>query len=93
VTVWLDRKAVEDLQLLARYRHGEASRSATVRRAVEWLLAKEAAWLTRERRAEQLRQDAAAELRRALALPRDERERLDREATIAGAVKIARGNR
>jgi Arc/MetJ-type ribon-helix-helix transcriptional regulator len=62
VTVWLDEAQLADLELLVNYRHGPHSRSAVVRRAVERLFGKEAAWLIRARRAEQLRRQAEAEL-------------------------------
>ncbi|HWE07808.1 MAG TPA: hypothetical protein VG325_00545 [Solirubrobacteraceae bacterium] len=88
VVVWLDAAALEDLELLARYRHGGQSRSAVVRGAVDWLRAKEAAWLMRSRRQHELRAQEAAELAQALSAP--ERERLEAEALLDAAIDVIR---
>jgi hypothetical protein len=88
VTVWLDEAELVDLELLVRHRHGPHSRSAVVRLAVEWLCAKEAGWLVRARRAEERRRQAEAELQAALRTPREERDRLDRNALIRRAVDL-----
>lgn len=91
VHVVLDRRQLEDLELLVRYRHGERhSRSAVIRRAVGWYLAKEAVWLVRQRRAEAARQARAAELERARRLPREDRGASDRADLVRRAVDLAR---
>jgi hypothetical protein len=92
VVVYLDRRALEDLALIVAHRHGAEgpwTRSAVVRRAVAWYLAKEADWLVRQRRAEQLRRRQTEELEALRAIPREERERLHREQLIRLAVAIA----
>jgi len=91
VHVVLERHQLEDLELLVRHRHGAHSRSAVIRLAVRWYLAKEAEWLIRERGAEQHRREREAELERARTTPREERDRLDGQARIRTAVEIAGG--
>jgi hypothetical protein len=86
VVVWLDEAALEDLELLVRYRHGGQSRSAVVRGAVDWLRAKEAGWLMRSRHQAQLRAQEAAELEAALSAP--ERERLEAEELLDAAIDV-----
>jgi hypothetical protein len=92
VRLTLDLAAVEDLELLVRYRHGVTSRSAIVREAIDWLRSKEAAWLIRARRAEAQRLERRTELDRARSLPREERDRLDAQAQLDEALRIARGD-
>jgi hypothetical protein len=90
VVVWLDRRSLEELEVIIEYRHGRKSRSAVVREAVDWLLTKEAGWLLRRRRQDELREreaqlDAEAQLRSA-----EERAMLNWRATIDHALEIAR---
>ena len=89
VVVYLDRAALEDLELLVGYRHGVSSRSEVVRQAVMWLRAKEAAWLLRARSYERHQAARLAEDERARKLSREERERVDEQAAIAEAVRLA----
>lgn len=90
VVVYLERRAVEDLELLMRYRHGVASRSQAVREAVLAMRAREAAYLVRARGQEERRRQEAAELEAARSLSREERERAGTECLVAEALAIAR---
>lgn len=90
VTVWLDEAQLADLELLVSHRHGPHSRSAVVRKAVEWLCAKEAGWLVRAHRAAELRRQAEAELQAALSTPREQRDRMERAALIRHAIELTR---
>ena len=76
--------------LLINYRHGTRSRSQVVREAIMWLRAKEAGWLLRARRHEQLEAERAAKLEAALKHNRQERDRQATEHTVESALAIAR---
>lgn len=86
VVVYLKRRAIEDLELLMRYRHDVRSRSEVVREAVLALRAREAAFLMRARDNDERRRRKAAELER----PREERDRVAASELVAEAVAIAR---
>ena len=90
VELLLDDGVLEDLELLRRYRHGPESRSQVVREAIDWLRAKEAAWLIRAQRAERRRQQRERELELARRLPRETRDRADVEELVEEALAIAR---
>jgi hypothetical protein len=90
VVVYLEPRALEDLELLVRYGRGPHTRSAIVREAIDWLRAKEAAWLLGYRRQAERRQRERDELDAARKLPREDRDRNDRERVIAQAVAIVR---
>ena len=90
VELLLDGGVLEDLELLRRYRHGPESRSQVVREAIDWLRAKEAAWLIRAERAERKRRERERELELARRLPRETRDRVDAEQLVAQALAIAR---
>jgi hypothetical protein len=87
VVVYLERRAIEDLQLLVRYRHGAGSRSEIVREAVLAMRAREAAYLVRARRWEERRRREAAERD----CSRSERDQLAELELVAEAVRIASG--
>lgn len=84
----LDREALEDLERLMRFRHGEVSRSEVVREAIRWLRAKEASWLLRARHQEELQERRRAELEAARGMGAIERERLAEEETLRRALLI-----
>jgi len=87
----LKREALEDLERLVRYRHGGRSRSEVVREAISWLRAKEAAWLLRARRQEELQAKALAELEAARGMGAIERQRLREEEALSAALRIVDG--
>lgn len=91
VVVYLERSAIEDLELIMRYRHGVGSRSQVVREAVMAMRAREAAYLARARAQRERRRQEAADLEAARSSTREERERASTEELVAGAVAIARG--
>lgn len=82
VVVYLEQRALEDLELIARHRHGPRSRSQIVREAIDWQLAKEAGWLLGARRQRARRRREAAELAAARELPREVRDDLAREQLV-----------
>lgn len=88
IVVWLDAQAVDDLADIIAFRRGRQSRSAVVREAVTWLLAKQAAWLLRERAANDRRR-CEAELK-AAAASLAERERAAIDISVAQALRVAR---
>ena len=88
VVVWLDAGSLERLETIVRHRRGPRSRSAVVREAVGWLLAREAAWLLRQQAAEDGRRRREADLQLALAIPRQQRDELDVQAAIAAALRL-----
>jgi hypothetical protein len=90
VVVWLDRGQVEDLELLLRHRRRVRTKSAAVREAVAWLLAREAATLVRWRDADERRQRREAEERWAIEVAREERERCEAQAVLDEALWIAK---
>jgi hypothetical protein len=90
VTVVLERSAVEDLEVMVRYRHRGATRSDVVRHAVMWLRAKEAVWLLRIKASEERAARLAEEERRRLAFDRAERDRQQVEASVSDAVAWVR---
>lgn len=91
VSVRLELGALEDLELLMRYRHPGLSRAAVIREAVTWLRAREAASLVRYRDVDDRRRRRAREEARALALSRQERDQGDAADRLAAALAIARG--
>lgn len=90
VVVYLELTAVEDLELLVRYRRGGSTRSAIVREAISWLRAREAAWLIRAKRQKQLQARRAAEDARAATIARADRDRMAVEQLVDQATAIAR---
>lgn len=89
VVLRLERGAVEDLEVLCRHHYGDRSRSAAVRRAVEWLLAREAAQVVRAHELDRRRAEREAEEARAIALSRARRDEERAAATLDGALTIA----
>ncbi len=90
VTVRLERGSVEDLQALCLHHYGHQNRSEVVRLAVRLLLAREAAQVIRSHDIERHRAERAAEEARALAVAREHRDQERAEATLEGALAIAR---
>lgn len=90
VVVYLERAAIEDLELIRRYRHGPQSRSEVVREAVSWLRAKEARWLLGARRQAERREREAAELQAARERSWEQREREALDVMCTEAVEVAR---
>jgi hypothetical protein len=90
VVVYLELTALEDLELLVHYRRGGSTRSAIVREAISWLRAREAAWLIRTKRQQQLQTRRAAEDARALAMARADRDRIAVEQLVDQALAIVR---
>jgi hypothetical protein len=90
VVVYLELVALEDLELLVRYRRGGSTRSAIVREAIGWLRAREAAWLIRAKRQEELQARRATEDARAVAIARADRDRMAVEQLVDQAVVIVR---
>lgn len=88
VVVWLDPSVLERLELLVRYKpDGPRSRSAVVREACAWLMAREVVSLCRYEACEQERERRAA----LDAAPSPvERERLAGEELVERALRIAR---
>ncbi|HEX4345667.1 MAG TPA: hypothetical protein VHZ31_08905 [Solirubrobacteraceae bacterium] len=89
--VWLDRERVDELQRIASYRHGRQTRSAVVREAVTWLLAREAAYLLRQRQRD--REDAdrlANDARRAAEVLRAQKDLRDRRTVVERALEVVR---
>jgi metal-responsive CopG/Arc/MetJ family transcriptional regulator len=91
VTVWLQRGALEDLEVLCRYHYGDRRRSEVVRRAVTALLAREAVQVMRGHEVERRRAERAAEEARAVAVAREDRDVVDQEHELEQALSIARG--
>lgn len=90
VVVYLELAALEDLELLVRYRRGGATRSAVVREAIDWLRARHAAWLIRAKRQERVQARRAAEDARAVAITGADRDRIAVEQLVDQALAIAR---
>jgi hypothetical protein len=92
VVVYVDQGALEDLELLVRYRFGPRSRSAVVREAIGWLRAKEASWLLEARRRARVDRERADREAVEASRPREERERLEAEEAVASALAMARSD-
>jgi hypothetical protein len=90
VVVYVEPHALEQLQLLVRYRFGPRSRSAIVRQAITSELARHAAMIIRYRRRQEREQREAAELQRATELSVEERVERDRGVTVSDALAIVR---
>lgn len=90
VVVWLERGQIEDLQVILSVRRGRVTRSAVVREAVGWLLAREANSLVRHRQVAARRRQREAEEARAVRLSRAEREDVEAERVRELALEIAR---
>ena len=89
VVVYLERHALEDLELLVRWRGLGKTRSEIVRAAVRSALAHHATHVIRLRnRAERQRRERE-ELERALSMTPEDRDWADRRAVVAEAVSIA----
>jgi Arc/MetJ-type ribon-helix-helix transcriptional regulator len=88
VVVYLERGALEDLELLIRDRDPWASRSEIVRQAVSWLRARRAADLVRLRAAQAHRAARAAEEQRALAISRQDRDQEQAADLVADALAL-----
>jgi len=91
VVVWLDPSVLERLEIIVRDKPGgPRTRSAVVREACMWLMAKEAAWLVRREQVQADQQRRAREDADALATARAERERGRDLDVVAQALDIAR---
>jgi Arc/MetJ-type ribon-helix-helix transcriptional regulator len=90
VTARLERGALEDLEVLCRHHYGEVSRSEVIRLAVRLLLAREAGQVVRGHEIERRHAEKAAEESRALNLARAQRDQEQAEATLAGALEVAK---
>lgn len=89
VVVYLERQALEDLELLVKWRGLGNNRSEVVRAAIQAALAHHASHVIRLRsRAERQRRERE-ELERALTMTSEDRDWANRQAVIADAVKIA----
>lgn len=88
VRVWLERGQLEDLELLLRHRGRARTKSAAVREAVAWLLAREAATLVRWRDWEERQRVKEAEERWAIETSREERRRHEEAAMVEEARQI-----
>jgi Arc/MetJ-type ribon-helix-helix transcriptional regulator len=89
VTLVLDRRVLEDLELLLEHRHGARSRSEVVREAIRWLRAREAASIVQLRGIQERKADAAAREAEAIAHSRAERDVRDQEHELVHALAIA----
>jgi Ribbon-helix-helix protein, copG family len=87
VRVTLDESQLERLELIVAYRRGKRTRSAVVREAIEWQLAKEAAWLLRAQAASAERDRRAQLAKQANEPPIERRAIADREA-IEAALRV-----
>jgi hypothetical protein len=93
VVVYLERRTLEDLAILARHRFGGVSRSALVRQAVDREVVRHADLVLRARWREARVQREAEQLARARELSAEDRERRARQELVSDALKIARGER
>lgn len=87
VVVWLDPDVLERLQVIvAEKPGGPRTRSAVVREACMWLLAREAAWLLRREHYRRVQAERQAPVKRRPA----DRRRVDELDAIEQALRIAR---
>lgn len=90
VVVWLDEDVLERLELLVAYREGgPRSRSAVVRHAVAWLVAREAVWICRRQAYERVQ--SARLVAEFAERERLEREQVTAEEAVQRALRIAQG--
>lgn len=90
LVVYVEPRAVEELELLVQYRLGPRSRSAIVREAIDSELVRHAELIIRLRRRRERERQAAEQLRRGVELSVEQRERHEREVTVADAIAIVR---
>lgn len=89
VVVYLERQALEDLELLVRWRGLGNTRSEIVRDAIWSALAYHARQVIRLRQRAERQRREREELQRALTMTPEDRDWADRQALVAEAVSIA----